>query len=84
MPETLKHFFRFFCFGAAAGFCILTALLSSVYLLRLYRSSWHKVRGGGRLSAGKRYGKSAVHRLAGSHRKLPGRRWLALVSQNAP
>lgn len=39
MPETLKHFLRFFCFGAAAGFCILAALSSSAYLFRLYRSS---------------------------------------------
>ncbi len=74
MPETLKHFFRFFCFGAAAGFCILTALLSSVYLLRLYRSSKQAAALGTRLEA------AAVCLPANGMGSLPSIDWQALTA----
>lgn len=39
MPEEIKHFFKFFCTGLAAGLCILAAFSASAYLLRLHQSS---------------------------------------------
>lgn len=39
MPEGIKHFFKFFCTGLAAGLCILAVFSASAYLLRLHQSS---------------------------------------------